>query len=872
MKRLFTFFATLMSLAASQAQDAFYIYRNDGEFDGFFYEDVVRMGVSKYDLDSIEHEEYVVQEVETADSIYRIPLSVIDSVGFQQPEVIFNPRVKDIGEQRLYDYMKDFYAGQDLSVFFRLNADTPSDLVPKEGDVLINFSDPRIRYSTQMEEDFSGFACKVKSISRYNEYSQWAVNCEPLTDLSDIFVQLISVEKIGYDETGNVKRRFAGFDYDDKSHRFTRRQASGSGSVSIIDLSASLKREADWGSANADLTLKFGMDMTYNISWRRIYFKQGRTFDFSVTPSATMKASKDFEAEIVGIPEALSAIKFPSIAPLFETRPFPKMFIRGGGELGVKLSLPTVGYKYHESLSFDSDKILFWRYNMFDGSTGATSPNSELFNTGDVELSLSGFVQFGTKFTAGVWTNDWFSRIFSAYIGLELFVGPKIDGSLSLSMARLLQQGAYESLSGSKISFHPISLDLAAKASMRLFYKDPDETTFFEGSKQFGSYDLYLFPAFKDTKVTYNSKNGLVSCSTNAENSVFWQSNLGFGAYLDNQLVEASEFPIRCGFGLPAKPYNSSFSQLTPGRYQIMPLIRTAGIDLPVRSQAQEVLVTPYLNVTPKDLHFTFKGGEGNILAQTNSKNLVTGGESGVWEGEVLENLITIKAEKNNSIFPRKRDIIITAGSLVGYSRDTIRFEQDGNNGECIKNVFVAYESSISTRVVDDNKQSHTGGIPCTATREGDIITIRGHYSSGYDAREWEGNTLAGNIDESVELVIDASNVNTSGVYGTYGKVVSGKFIIKDSSTVPIIDTGEMKQTEYGTATSYNEIVIGSMELTENLQFNHNDVHTYESTGNPITIYHKSTYPGEEDQIHTENEGKGNVRIVVNWRDPFSDD
>ena len=116
--------AALLLLVGSQslsAQDAFYVYRNDGEFNGFFYDDIVRMGVSKYDLDSIEHEEYVVQDIETADSIYRIPLAAIDSIGFQQPEIVLNPKAKDIGAQGLYDYMKDFYAYDDMTVFFRPN-------------------------------------------------------------------------------------------------------------------------------------------------------------------------------------------------------------------------------------------------------------------------------------------------------------------------------------------------------------------------------------------------------------------------------------------------------------------------------------------------------------------------------------------------------------------------------------------------------------------------------------------------------------------------------------------------------------------------------------------------------------------------------
>jgi len=78
------------------AQEAFYVYRNDGDFNGFFYDQVIRMGYSKVDLDSVEHDIYVIQEIETADSLYRIPLAAIDSIGFVQPEIRFNPRLKDM--------------------------------------------------------------------------------------------------------------------------------------------------------------------------------------------------------------------------------------------------------------------------------------------------------------------------------------------------------------------------------------------------------------------------------------------------------------------------------------------------------------------------------------------------------------------------------------------------------------------------------------------------------------------------------------------------------------------------------------------------------------------------------------------------------
>ena len=92
MKRLILSLLLLAGFASLQAQEAFYIYRNDGEFNGFFYDDVKSMRLSKTDLDLTERDEYVVQEIETKDSVYRIPLCAIDSIGFQQPEIIFSKR------------------------------------------------------------------------------------------------------------------------------------------------------------------------------------------------------------------------------------------------------------------------------------------------------------------------------------------------------------------------------------------------------------------------------------------------------------------------------------------------------------------------------------------------------------------------------------------------------------------------------------------------------------------------------------------------------------------------------------------------------------------------------------------------------------
>jgi hypothetical protein len=78
----FSLFTLSFFTSSAQAQDAFYIYRNDGDFNGFFFDQVKRMGYSKVDFEGVEHDVYVVQEIETEDTLYRIPLAAIDSIGF----------------------------------------------------------------------------------------------------------------------------------------------------------------------------------------------------------------------------------------------------------------------------------------------------------------------------------------------------------------------------------------------------------------------------------------------------------------------------------------------------------------------------------------------------------------------------------------------------------------------------------------------------------------------------------------------------------------------------------------------------------------------------------------------------------------------
>ena len=130
---LLTMLGTVLPLSAQQTQDALYIYRNDGKFNGFFYADIDRFEYSKVDTLGVEHDEFVVQEVYALDSVFRIPLNAIDSIAFVTPETQYQPGVTT-AESTLWNYV----ISSDSMTTFTLSASTPQSLVPKVGDKLAN--------------------------------------------------------------------------------------------------------------------------------------------------------------------------------------------------------------------------------------------------------------------------------------------------------------------------------------------------------------------------------------------------------------------------------------------------------------------------------------------------------------------------------------------------------------------------------------------------------------------------------------------------------------------------------------------------------------------------------------------------------------
>lgn len=158
------------NMLSVDAQQAFYVYRSDGVINTFISSEIDSMTYSCIDLDSIQQNEYVTQEIYTLDSIYRIPISIIDSVGFVTPKTVYMSGVKVLeGEMR-----KNIISRNGLTLFF--SPATPSQYIPKIGDKLVSTESDKV-----LESAFIGIVSKVSNIDQQIE-----VTCVPI-DLTEVF-------------------------------------------------------------------------------------------------------------------------------------------------------------------------------------------------------------------------------------------------------------------------------------------------------------------------------------------------------------------------------------------------------------------------------------------------------------------------------------------------------------------------------------------------------------------------------------------------------------------------------------------------------------------------------------------------------------
>lgn len=566
--------AVTLSGVAQTIGEAFYIYRNDGQFNAFFRDEVLSIEYSNYDVDSVFYDEVVTQIVNTADSVYKIPLDVIDSVGFVTPETKYKPGVIQL-EGDILNYI---ISQESLSIFFR--TETPNSLLPRIGDKLITM---------EMTDLFPiGFAGEVIDVK--NKDNSIEVKCTSVNIL-DVFEQYYGASEVDWNGSRMIRREASG-----KKHILGgggNQFKPGSLKISLIDNIFSHSYQRNDNLAFTLDELYADVSVTPTISGRGfwiidshngVYLKLSIYGLYDLEENFGIKGSVNWEnkKKIVRIP-------WP-ILPLADIYLELGGFVKANAELGIKQKW-TQQYK----------SVFVWEYSS-KGETVLKPVNKMI----PVSSNHSGDAMVKGSVGAGMYLEVGLDFIHTkkldiANVNIEGRAGVSLEGSLVLDKTNL-EKGktstvVYEQLRDTHLSLNWF-MGLSANANILKYGVSHD---FDLGGLPFKTHGeivrFCLAPTFSDVRGAYSKSE---SSSIDAEAKISCPASFGGNCLsVDAGLVLVDEDGNDASTrsyavydykgGMTAKSFNSQFYNVSSKKkLKVYPHIKWMGVD---------ILASPYAEV-----------------------------------------------------------------------------------------------------------------------------------------------------------------------------------------------------------------------------------------------------------------------------------
>ncbi len=420
MKKLYSLFIILFAvLQPITAQDAFYVYRNDGQFNTFRYDMVDSMKYSKVGIDQVIHEDFVVQEVYTSDSLYQIPLSVIDSIGFSTPKTIYSEDVMHLsGEILDYVIMAD---AEKLCVTF--SANTPTRLLPNVGE--------KIAALELTDKNPFGFVGKVTDVTTAEQ--NIIVNCSQLEleDVVDRFygiAQIITQSSIENNTVEHVNKRVP-VSSETKSFTLDIKKYLPK-TIDLSDLPIYKKEDVNGVSAGASITIDMESPLVggyvSRVIDKNLFLSYANLFLTAAGRTVT-------DVQLIG---SIGA----GIRPAIDI-PIPIYGVRIIGiSLGARLEA-SAQFSFMYTVKSDFDRcvdITYYPYRpyVFNFNPMITSHSTDKKPIPSYEwknISLDGELSFTPFFDFGILFGD--HKI--GWAGVEIEAGVKVDANISFTAEHL---------------------------------------------------------------------------------------------------------------------------------------------------------------------------------------------------------------------------------------------------------------------------------------------------------------------------------------------------------------------------------------------------------------------------------------------------
>lgn len=618
-------FSTSASAQAGGSNDAFYIYQNDGHFDGFFYDEVKQINYSRTDTLGVEHDHYVTQEIVTNDSTYRIMLTAIDSVSFVQPEIKFAKGVRFMQDEGLMDYFQSYSYDEILSRHvLTFSGNIPEALQPNTGDVL---TCPNV-------EGYDGmFVGKVTFITTSG--SNVVVYADYVDNYTDVFEQFITVEQVKNENTPLG------------AHSWSRTAGMSKGlkvegnidDFTLFNFSTSLEGKinlANKVSLGFQASMGFGMLLkaAYNISLKKFYvkteLKEQIAAGFNVALDGEIYNPPSLRAlpGVGALIDRFSKIPFPANFPVLYVTVMPEPFMRAEAHLklnfstGVAVKSLTQSFEMKDKYPFIDIKMGMLPYPVIPLTLEPSANWS-------ISAQLNGMVQTGMKFPVEVGAEAWMRKFVELEASASLYVGPKINGELNLEFIHGDQddglikanKGMYEMMKSSKLDLTLMSFDQELSGKAKFWGKGTELKKVF--SFEYLKYPLQLFANISDVKFDIKGEMlNTVTAKFNTSGDVFIPQTLGFALYQKENDNDKDYTKLYRYTTEPTIYFLNNFNSVdlkiedvAPGEYMVRPIVKTIAIgDIPVYSEEQLItIVKQDIELKPSEITAEEDGGEFDI-------------------------------------------------------------------------------------------------------------------------------------------------------------------------------------------------------------------------------------------------------------------
>lgn len=521
---LLSFTTIIASYSQSQQSNAIYVYRNDGAFNAFYLSEVDSITYSSFNTENIESTDAIVQEIWTADSIYRIPINVIDSISFVKPETIYKPNVIRLDDT----YIQHIISIDSLSITFDRNL--PQQLKPQKNDILL--------YEGFNELFPDGFVGRVKSIS-----DDFVIKCDSV-EFEDIYEELILLgEYVLQEDRQNAH-----------AYRLASQRIAGEVPLTIsVPIKHSIGRIDLEGNANLGIKLRLVIRLQKGLApYIEMQVKDNETLAIDIHASAKATGFRQIGDKLIGV--SVPIPNCPALRLDFATSPFIKPELKGEMSIGAEMES-----KGQTSYIFDGSK---WKTVQMP----RINKQKIIFKTG-----VNGSFWCGVVACIHVATIKNFLSI-----GTDIYLGPKVSGNIDFNIGdRIVASSMYDALKDTKVDMSlRFESDIALK--WRLSKKNSGYTPLFNILPGIELYmgEKYLFPLF--TKPTCNVMNTNVDVYSEISRPLLLPCTVGFRLFNNGETI-ATRYNSKTYWNDDdfSAPLSTTFTGLKyDGKYKVCPMVK----------------------------------------------------------------------------------------------------------------------------------------------------------------------------------------------------------------------------------------------------------------------------------------------------------